>query len=245
MAQIVYTTNDLIVNSLYLIGELGVGETPDAFMLTTGLELLNELLNKFASDSIFVPYLTEINFNFVVGQETYSISDMIPSDITQNQFIDLSFANYTLPPADNNSISYPLRIISKEEYYNVGRQTHLLTRPAVIFMNKQPLQTLVTVYPIPDQPYPCSLKVKCFLNSLSQQDTLSELPPNAYGFLKYALARKFLAYYPSGNWPAQNEAEYQDYYQLFKNTNETDLTVRPSAILANVDGFYWQLILTY
>lgn len=246
MAQQAFTTNDLIVNSLYLIGELAVGETPDAFMLTTGLELLNELLDKFAADSIFIPYLTEINFNFTVGKGTYSISDMISADITQDQFIDLSFATYTLPPADNNSITYPLRIISKEEYYNVGRQTHLLTRPAVIFMNKQALETFITVYPIPDQPYPCSLFVKCFLNKFTQQDVLgTQLPPNSYGFLKYAMARKFMAYYPSGNWPQTNEDEYQDYYRLFKGTNETDLTIRQSAIMANVDGFYWQLILTY
>ena len=32
MTQIVKTVNQLIINSLYLIGELGVGETPDPFM---------------------------------------------------------------------------------------------------------------------------------------------------------------------------------------------------------------------
>jgi hypothetical protein len=68
MAQPVYTINDAIVNALYLTGELGVGETPDAFMLTTGLELANELLTQWSSDSIYIPYLKTINFNFVVGQ---------------------------------------------------------------------------------------------------------------------------------------------------------------------------------
>ena len=62
MAQVVRTTNDVIVNALYLLGELGVGETPDAFMLTTGIDLINELLDKFAADSIYIPYLTTIEF---------------------------------------------------------------------------------------------------------------------------------------------------------------------------------------
>ncbi len=44
MSQIIRTTNELIINSLYLLGELGVGETPDSFMLSSGLELINELL---------------------------------------------------------------------------------------------------------------------------------------------------------------------------------------------------------
>ena len=42
MPQVIRTTNDLIVNALYLTGELGVGESPDAFMLSTGIELINE-----------------------------------------------------------------------------------------------------------------------------------------------------------------------------------------------------------
>lgn len=350
MPQVVRTTNDVIVNSLYLLGELGVGETPDAFMLSTGLELINELLDKFSSDSIYIPYLTTINSTFVVGKDTYSISDMMSADITQDRIVDLSFANYVVPatgvnpgpqtsnfitnyqinseliitsgnsystgtalmvqvtdngtlPAplspntiyysifvdsshillattytnaingtfitltsngftngvfqliNNNpigqtqpattSLVYPLRIINKATYWNVVRQTNLLSRPGFIFLNKQPQESFITVYPVPDQPYPFSIQVKCMINELGPQDTLGELPPNYYGFLKYALARKFLAYYPSGNWPPQNEDEYFDYYNTFKNSNETDLTIRPSVTLTAPEPFYWPNILSY
>ena len=83
------------------------------------------------------------------------------------------------------------------------------------------------------------------INFLTNQESLGELPPNYYGFLKYALARKFLAYFPSGNWPQQNEDEYQDYYNTFKNCNETDLTIRPSVTLTAPEPFYWPNILSY
>ena len=350
MPQVVRTTNDVIVNSLYLLGELGVGETPDAFMLSTGLELINELLDKFSSDSIYIPYLTTINSQFVVGQDTYSISDIISANITQDRIVDLTFANYIVPatginpgPQTSNfitnyqinseliitsgnaystgtaltvavtdngtlpapltqnttyysifvdsshillatsyanaingvfvtltsngntsgvfqvinsnpigqmqptttSLVYPLRIINKATYWNVVRQTNLLARPGFIFLNKQPQESFITVYPVPDQPYPFSIQVKCMINELGNQDTLGELPPNYYGFLKYALARKFLAYYPSGNWPQQNETEYEDYYNTFKNSNETDLTIRPSVVLTAPEPFYWPNILAY
>lgn len=345
MAQVVRTTNDVIINALYLIGELGVGETPDAFMLDTGLELINELLDKFSSDSIYIPFLTTIDFNFVVGQDTYSISDMMPANITQDRVVDLSFANYFVPangnPAGaipisfpftadsvtnlltfantaafptntpitisttgtipspfvqgttywvinvspttiylattsqnallgnfidiltngvgtniitsysfptgptNAALCYPLRIINKATYWNVVRQTNLTSRPGFIFLNKQAQESFITVYPVPDQPYACKLQVKCMINELGNMDTLGELPPNYYGFLKYALARKFLAYYPSGNWPPANEDEYNDYYMTFKNTNETDLTIRPSVTLTAPEPFYWPNILSY
>ena len=346
MPQIVRTTNDVITNALFLLGELGVAETPDAFMLKTGLDLINELLDKFASDSMYIPYLTTLDHTFIVGKDTYSISDIIiGTDITADRVVDLVFANYTVPGtgfnqnanpitfiftadtisnqitlgntasfptgtpvtiqttgtvpsplvagvtyytifinatnlmlaaseanalanipivllsdglptntittyngnlnASNTSLVYPLRIINKATYWNVVRQTNLLSRPGFIFLDKQANESFVTVYPVPDQPYPFKLQVKSMINSLGNQDTLGELPPNYYGFLKYALARKFLAYYPSGNWTQQNEDEYQDYYMTFKNTNENDLTIRPSVIMTAPEPFYWPNILSY
>lgn len=245
MPQVVKTTNDVIVSSLFLLGELGIGETPDGYMLQTGLELINELLDKFAADSIYIPYLTTINFNFVVGQDTYSISDMELADITADRVVDLSLANYTVPTSGATQLVYPLRIINKATYWGVVRQTNLLSRPGFIFLDKQAQESFITVYPVPDQPYPCILQVKSMINSLEAQESLGELPPNYYGFLKYALARKFLAYYPSGNWPQQNEDEYQDYYNTFKNSNETDLTIRPSVVLTAPEPFYWPNILSY
>lgn len=246
MAQITRTTNEVITNALFLIGELGVGETPDAFMLETGLEIINELLDKWASDSIYIPFLTTLNFNFVVGQDTYSISDIISgTDIVADRVVDLSFANYIVQPTASEPIVYPLRIINKATYYNIVRLNNLLTRPGFIFLNKQATESFVTVYPFPDQPYPASIQVKAMLNNLSQQSTLAQLPPNYYGLMKYSVGRKFISYYPSANWPTTNEDEYQDYYNTIKNANETDLTIRPSVTMTAPEPFYWPNILAY
>jgi len=244
MSQTVRTTNELIISSLYLLGELGVNETPDSFMLSTGLELLNELFDKFASDSIYIPYLTEISFNMVQGQATYSISDMIVSDVTEDRIVDLSFANYTVPSA-GQGIIYPLKIINKAQYYNVTRLLPLETRPGFIFLDKQPIQTFVTLYPQPDQPYPCLLGAKVMMDKVIANQSLDEIPPFYYGFLKYCLSRAFRSYYPSGNWTDTAEQEYENYLSIIKNSNETDLTIRPSAVLSRAEPFYWQNILAY
>jgi len=244
MAQVTRSTNEVIINSLYLLGELGVGETPDAFMLSTGLELLNELIDKFASDSIYIPYLTTVTFNMVAGQAAYTLSDMIPANVITNRIVDLSMANYTVP-SSGQGIIYPLQIIDKAQYYGVTRLTPLNTRPGFIFLNKQDFESIVTLYPAPDQPYPCQLQVKSMINRLFANEDLGELPPFYYGFLKYCLARKFRSYYPSGNWTDTAEEEYQDYFNIIKNANETDLTIRPTAILSRPEPFYWQNILAY
>lgn len=240
MAQVTRTTNQLIINSLYLLGELAVGETPDAFMLSSGLELINELIDKFSSDSIYIPYLTTVDFTMTAGQAVYSVSDMVTADISADRIVDLSFANYTV-----DTIVYPIRIINKATYSGVVRLNNLNARPGFVFLNKQDNESYLTFYPAPDQNYPCSIQVKSMIDKLEEHEDLSELPPFYYGFLKYALARKFLAYYPSGNWPQTNEDEYQDYYNTLKNANETDLTIRPSVILDAPQPFYWPNILAY
>lgn len=241
MSQVVRTTNDIITNSLYLLGELGVGiETPDAFMLSTGLELINELLDKFSSDSIYIPFLKTLSFTMVPGQATYSISDIVSANIVSDRIVDLSFANYTV-----ETIVYPIMIINKATYNNVVRLNNLSSRPGFVFLDKQARSSYLNFYPAPDQPYPCTVQVKQMIDKLEAHENINELPPYYYGFLKYALARKFLAYYPSGNWPQQNEDEYQEYYNNLKNANETDLTIRPSVIMNSPEPFYWPNILAY
>lgn len=244
MSQVVKTVNELITSSLYLLGELGTNETPDSFMLSTGLELINEILAMFDSDSIYIPYITTVTFNMVVAQRTYSLSDMVPADVVTNRVVDLSYANYTVPSA-GQGIIYPLQIINKAQYYGVTRLTPLNTRPGFIFLDKQAEESFITLYPSPDQPYPCELGVKSMMNSVVPNGNLGQMPPFYYGLLKFILGRRFLAYYPSGNWPQQNEDTYQEYMSIIKNANETDLTIRPSAILSRPEPFYWQNILAY
>jgi len=245
MPQVTRTTNDVIINSLYLLGELGVGETPDSFMLSSGLEILNEILDSFSADSIYVPYLTDLNFVMVPGQDTYSISDIVPADVNADRIIDLQFANYVVQPDNSEPIVYPLQIINKATYYNVVRLQNLRARPGFIFLNKQATESFVVLYPAPDQPYPCLLKAKVMINSLTATQDLTELPPFYYGFLKYALAREFRSYYPSGNWNDTAEEKYQDYISTLKNANETDVTIRPSVMLTAPEPFYWPNILAY
>lgn len=240
MSQVTRTTDELIVNSLYLLGELGVNETPDAFMLSTGLELINEILDKCAADSIYIPYETTLSFTMTAGQAAYTVSELPGANVVGNRIVDLTFANYFI-----DAISYPIRILNKAQYYGNVLQTTLNARPSQVFLNKQSTESILTFYPAPDQNYTCSVKVKGMLNQVIDHQNLSQLPPNYYGFLKYALARKFRSYYPSGNWNDTAESEYQDYYQTLKNTNETDLTIRPSVIFKSSQPFYWQIILAY
>jgi len=242
MPQILRTVNDLILQSLYMSGELGVGETPDSFMVTTSLYCLNDMLNQFSSSSIYVPFLTKVNFTMAPNQQTYSISDIAPADIVSNRILDLTFANFTV----QDSLIYPLRIINKAQYYNITRLNNLIARPSMIFLDIQATESFVTLYPIPDQPYPCEIHVKQYINSMINQDTMEVfVAPYFERFLRYALTRELKMFYPSANWTQEAEQDYQRMFDDLKAKNETDLTIRPSIIMVSPQLYYWQNILSY
>lgn len=246
MAQIPRTTNDIIVNALYLTGELAVGESPSGFMSQTGLEIINEILDGFSADSIYIPFLTSLDFVMTVGKDTYSVSDIISnSDIQADRIVDLSMGTYVVSGSPAQDLIYPLTIINKATYYGIVRQGGLQSRPSFVFLNKQATESFVVFYPAPDQAYPCTLQVKVMLNSLSSGQDIAALPPFYYGFLKYAIARQLTAYFPSTNWTPIMEDTYQGYLSNLKNANETDVTIRPSSILSSPEPFYWQNILAY
>lgn len=241
MAQLVRKTNDIILHALYLIGELGVEETPDAFMMEQGIELINEVLDNYNQDNILIPYQTTHTFDFVASQSTYSVSDIISSPtVNANRILDLVFANYTV----ESQVTYPLNIVSKAEFYEITRLTTLDTRPGIIFLDKQADRSNLVVYPNPDQGYECKVILKSMLDFLSLGEDISGLPPNYYGLLKYSLARKFQLVYPSAQWSPVAEQMYQELYENAKNSNETDLTIRPSDLLTSGrPAFWWTNIL--
>lgn len=239
MTQLVRTTNELIVNSLYLIGELAVGESPDAFMISSGLEIINELLDKFSMSGIYIPYITSVTFNFVAGRGTYSVSDMIANpNVSSNRIVSIENGYYDVPTTGAASVRYYLSEVTEGQFDQNVTQPVLSALPSIFYMDNVENQTNVTFYPQPQSTYSCTLRCRLMLQYLGLTEDLNSLPPYYYGFLKYALARKFLAYYPGGNWGAKEEDEYNDYYSTIKMANQPDITITPSGILEASDRYY-------
>lgn len=245
MPTVTKTTNDAIISALYLIGELGVGETPDNFMLSTGLEIMNEILDGYSNAGIYIPFLTTITFELIAGQSRYRVSDVVPADIDSNRIIDLAFANYTVDPYTQQPITYPLSIITKATYYDNVVLQKLQTRPQVIFLDKQANESYITVYPVPDRNYLTTIQAKIALTNFSYNQDLTEVPPSMYGFIKYAVARELRSYYPSSNWNETAEDKYQEYLANLKATNEIDVSIRSTTLLNISQPFYWQSIFAY
>lgn len=237
MTQVVRTTNELIDSAYRFLGEVGEDEPVDGTMLSDGLYILNELVDQFSASQIYIGFNTQVSFNLTANKGTYSFSNIVSADVVSNRIVDINYANYFI-----QDISYPLDIINKSQYYNIVRITNLQARPGFIFLDRQIQASFLTVYPIPDQTYPCTVGVKLMIDQFAANTVITNVPAYSQRFLRYALTRELKQWYPSGNWTQESEEEYTRMFNDLKGSTELDMTIRPSLILVSPLPYYWQNI---
>lgn len=231
MPQNPRTTNDIIMRSYYLMGELSPDELPTASQISEGLYYLNDLLDFFSSSGIFIPFVTELKFNLVANQDKYTISNNVPADVVADQIVEIDYCNVI-----RDNISYPVRLISRSELFNNTRLVNIKTRPGLVILNRQELFSEIQFYPTPVFPYECNLRIKSYLDSLELLDVLNEIPRFYYRFLRYALARELSSVFPSSSWTPKLEKEYEFMYQQVVAATDIDMTIYPDNILMDPFG---------
>jgi hypothetical protein len=245
MTQVTRTINQLIDSAYRLLGEVGADEVVTGTETSEALYVLNELLDQFSAGGVYIPYNQQVTFNFTAGKGTYSFSDVVSADVTVSRIVGISYANYFVQVDSSQPISYPLYIINKSQYYNIVRLSTLKTRPGFVFLDRQITESFLTFYPIPDQPYQCTMGLKLMIPSFALNQPITNVPPYAQRFLRYALTRELKSWYPSGKWSEQDEEEYTRCFNDFKESNELDMTIRPTQILVSPRPFYWPNIIAY
>jgi len=231
MPQTPRTANDIIVKAFYLIGEFSPDETPSGSQITEGLYYLNDLFDHFSSLGIFIPFIRELVFNMVDGQDEYTISNVIPADIEAERIVELDYVNII-----RDSISYPVRIVKRSDVLNNTRLFDLKSRPGYVMLMKDDLLTKLKFYPVPSFQYECHVRAKFMLDHVELYDNLDEVPPYYFRFLRYALARELKDVYPSANWSPTAEAAYQEMKENLKVANDVDMAIWTDNILMNKYG---------
>lgn len=231
MPQTSRTTNDIIIRAFYLIGEFSPDELPSGSQVTEGLYYLNDLFDSLSALGIFIPFIREVTFNLVANQDVYSISNIVPADVSSERIVELNYVNII-----NDNISYPVRIVKRSDILNNSRLTNLKTRPGYVILIRDDLETRLQFYPVPDKTYSCTVRGKFMLDHLELYDNLDEVPPYYFRFLRYALARELKDVYPSSNWTQTAEAAYQEMLKNLTAATDIDMAIWPDNILMNSYG---------
>ena len=138
-----YTTNQLISSSYYTAGIVSREfETVSGAQVGDGLTWLNNIITEKNIDEGMVPYETTYNANFVIGQETYFIPNLIQID-TLTFFLD--------------EVRYAMKYEKRNAYFGSSRVENIQTLPFEWYFERQLGGGNLSIYFQPDQNYPMQI----------------------------------------------------------------------------------------
>lgn len=180
------TAQQIINQSLRVLGVIGTGETPSAEDASIGLTALNSVLSSLSLQSL-TPYANaQVTKTLTPSQASYTFGS--GGNINSPRPVDIVSAFLR---ADSND--YPIQIIDQETYDGYVDKTVTSTMPNRLFYDATyPLGT-VYLYPIPSQANVLYMRVRRLLESFSALSEDVDLPTGYDRMLKWALARELSA----------------------------------------------------
>jgi hypothetical protein len=176
--------SDLIKSSMRLIGAIASGETPSADEANDGLLVLNDMLENWSTETLSVWGSSNITFNLVANQRTYTIGPAGNWVTQRPQGVDDAYCTFS-------GVDFPIKVISQEQYNEINLKS--MAQPIVerlLYVNEFPLG-LITVWPVPTQAIPITLTMQRILTfPIALTDVLTG-PPGYLKALRYCLAVEF------------------------------------------------------
>jgi hypothetical protein len=228
-----YYTRQLIIDAYYLSGIVSrTLETVNGDELNDGLERLNDFLTIKGADTKLIPYYTEVNSNFITGQEVYFIPNLVEIDTL----------TFFLPnPSDSPqaTIRFQMLELSREEYFAVPRAENVSTLPYIYHLERVYGGSNLYVYFLPNEPYAYQMWGKFSLLATTFNQDLSLIYDEWYlAYLKYGLAI-WLCEWRSVQPPASLTQTFYNMEQKMTNLGIIDFTHRKLQWFKRGGGLNW------
>jgi hypothetical protein len=227
--------NQMVVDALNLIGENEPNQTPEAYQVNEGIRWLNYWIAKLGKSGIYIPFFKSINFTMAAGQSVYTISPTGTPDITENQFADLDSCRILW-----QGTSYPVDVrkydlIDYQAYNYADRK-----RPGYVIWQPGNTEDTITFYQPPDLPYTTTIRVKQKISSVSYGDAISSyFPEDCVLYLTFTIAKFLAMVYPTSRFTPQHEDTLSELSKDYTITNDINLVIQPSSVLARQYGNYF------
>lgn len=173
----------IIEGALRKIGQIESGEVPTADEYADALETLNDILDSLNNERLMCFALQTETLTLANADNTYTVGTS--GDLNTTRPVEIVSAYIV-----SGTISYPVEIISEEEYAEIQDKattsdwpTHLVYRPTIA----SSLGTVV-VYPTPNGTATLKLVTRIPLSSIASTATTVTLPPGWNRYLTNQLA---------------------------------------------------------
>jgi hypothetical protein len=218
-----YLANTLITRSFYLSKVVARDlQVPTGAQISTGLFLLNALLDWKSYDTTLIPYWTyDTSITTVANQETYDLPNIY----------DVESVTFNI-----GTVRYSMDKMTRKSYFAGPRVDGIASLPGCWRFEKGYGGGTLYLYFLPLGAYPLKMMVKKGLTDVTLVTDLSTVYDNAYiEYLRYALAQ-----YICADWgkPFDEEASMnlKRIVRQLMYVSPPDLVTRKSSILVNGGG---------
>lgn len=221
-----YTTEQLVTKAYYLSNILSRQfETISGSQLEDGLDRLNGFLAMKGAEEKLIPYYSVVNGNFIAGQETYFIENLIEIE-TLTFFLE--------NPNTTNSVRFNMREATRFDYFASGRAENVDSLPSMWRLERTLGGSNLYVYYLPQQNYAYQLTGKYVLTSTALNQDLSLVyDPWYLEYLLYGLA-DYLCQYYSMQTPDGVLRQLKAIESYMRTLSPMDLTFRKTEYFGNV-----------
>lgn len=173
---------DLIANAWYLSGIVSRDlEVVSNSQSADGLRMLNNILAEKSMTGRYIPYYTHIDFPLVVGQEVYTVPNLIEVDV-------ITF--------NIDTVRYHLARARRRPYFGEGRIDDIDSLPYQYYFEREKDGAKIYLYFRPSDDFLLKITGKFSLGSVTLDTELTDSLDQYYiSYLEYALAERLSNFY--------------------------------------------------
>jgi hypothetical protein len=186
------TARDLIKGSMRLIGALAAGETPSADEQADALLSLNDMLDSWSSDKLFIFKKVREEFSLVSGQQSRTMGTGANFNTSKPAFIEEAMIE---EQSSGNYLETPLQMLSVQEWAQVSPKSQTADVPQLLFVEDTHPTLTLYFWPTPSSTNKAVLHSLKPLTAFSSVSDDVDLPPGYAEALKYNLALRLCPEY--------------------------------------------------
>lgn len=177
-----YTAGDQINRALRMLGVLAEGEIPSASVSADALIALNQMLDSWSTENLSIYSSTDQSYVWPAGQVTRTLGPT--GDFVGFRPVSLDDSTYFVL----NGVSYPIEMISDEQYNNIAVKATSSTIPSVMNVMMTNPNMSMTLWPIPSAPITFHFFSNILLTQPAALATVLSFPPGYLKAFAYNLA---------------------------------------------------------
>lgn len=188
------TAQTIIDRALRLLGQIGAGDDPTSDETADALIALNSMVESWRNEKLMVYVYADYTLTLANGDSSYTYGS--GGDVNKARTVKIAAAYI-----EDNSVSYPVRLIDELEYAAIPDKTTTGDWPDRIYYQPAYPLGIIYVYPVPNATRTLHLVVRGVVDTFTTAATSVSLPPGYEEALAFNLALRLAPEYQTSASP--------------------------------------------